>query len=89
VLGGLWWQDWQRQAEAESRPLVVVAEDAMLKAGNGDSWPDRLRSRLPRGVEARQLARRGGWVQVELAGGAVGWIPKTKIVTAEYTEHTE
>lgn len=81
VLGGLWCQDWRRQTAAEARPVVIVTADAMLKAGNGDSWTDRLNARLPRGVEARELSRRGGWVQVELAGGAVGWLPETAVMS--------
>ena len=79
VLGGLWWQDWRRQTAQRDRPLVIVTNDAALKTGNGETWPDRLKSKLPRGVEGRELARRGGWVQVELAGGAVGWLPETAI----------
>jgi hypothetical protein len=78
ALGGLWWHDW-RYTRQETRPLVVVADEALLRRGNGASYPPRLEPRLPQGVEARELTRRGGWVQVELAGGAVGWLPEAAV----------
>jgi hypothetical protein len=80
VLGGLWWQDWRHRERDEGKPLVVVKDDVLLRKGNGESYPPRLESRLPRGVEARELTRRGGWVQVELAGGAVGWLPEAAVL---------
>jgi hypothetical protein len=83
VLGGLWWRDWRHQANEHARPLVIVTDDTALKAGNGETWPDRLKWRLPRGVEARELTRRGGWVQVELAGGFVGWLPERKVISSK------
>lgn len=79
LLGGLWWHDWRvREADA-ARPRVVVRDDVYLRKGNADGYPPRLEPRLPRGVEARELTRRGGWVQVELAGGVVGWLPETAV----------
>jgi hypothetical protein len=76
VLGGLWWHEARH---ADPRPLVVVAADTVLRKGNADAYPPRLEGRLPAGVEARELTRRGGWVQVELAGGAVGWLPEAAV----------
>ena len=58
----------------------MVTDDAVLRRGNAESYPPRLDPRLPRGVEARELTRRGGWVQVELAGGAAGWLPETIVL---------
>jgi len=78
VLGGLWAYDW-RQALADPRLLLVVTDDATLRRGNGPTYPPRLEPNLPKGVEAREVARRGGWVQVELAGGTVGWLPETAV----------
>lgn len=83
LLGGLWWHDWRlRDAEA-ARPRVVVRDDVFLRKGNADGYPPRLEPRLPRGVEARELTRRGGWVQVELAGGVAGWLPESAIQRTE------
>jgi hypothetical protein len=78
ALGVMWLQDWREREAAE--PLVIVSEDVLLRKGNADAFPARLTPRLPRGVEARELSRRGGWVQVRLAGGAIGWLPETAIV---------
>jgi hypothetical protein len=80
LLGGLWWREWQRQSLDESRPWLVVRDDVTLRTGNGESWGPRLPAKLPRGAEARELTRRGGWVQVELAGGAVGWLPEAAVL---------
>lgn len=80
VLGGFWWYDWRQQHQENARPLVVVRRDTVLRRGNGDSFPPRFDSRLPAGVEARILSTRGGWVQVELAGGAAGWLPEDSIL---------
>jgi hypothetical protein len=82
ILGGLWQQDWQRQTDDNSRPLLIVKDYCDLKLGNGEKWPDRLKWRLPPGVEARELSRRGGWVHLELAGGAAGWLPETDLMTS-------
>jgi hypothetical protein len=78
LLGWLWWQDAKSR---DVRPLVIVKADADLRKGNGPGFPLRSPSKLPRGVEARELSRRGGWVQVELAGGAVGWLPESAVLT--------
>jgi len=80
LLGGFWWQDARRQTNEHARPLILLTRECALKAGNGDSWPDRLKWRLPPGVEVRELARRGGWIQVELASGAAGWLPESHAI---------
>jgi hypothetical protein len=54
--------------------VLVLTADEVLRTGNGPSYPARLDAPLPRGAEVRERARRGGWVQVELTGGAVGWV---------------
>lgn len=74
---------WQlaREAnwEAESPPLVLI-RDTYLRAGNGESYPPRLEVKLPRGGEVRERLRRGGWVQVEAANGAVGWVQEGNVI---------
>ncbi|MBA4188597.1 MAG: hypothetical protein C0467_11405 [Planctomycetaceae bacterium] len=80
VLGGFWWHDSREREQAERHPLVVLASDVVLRRGNAETYPARVESRLPRGVELRKLAERGGWVQVRLAGGVVGWVPGTAVV---------
>ena len=83
VLSGLWYQDHRHRMRNEGKPPVVLKFDATLRKGNGNFWPPRLDANLPRGVEARELGRRGGWVQVELAGGTVGWVPETVVMGVE------
>jgi hypothetical protein len=67
----------QNQREA-AEPIMVVARDAPLRAGNGADYPPKLE--LPRGCEIRRLFERGGWLQVQTGGGVVGWLPATAVV---------
>lgn len=78
-LGALWLQDDRSRSRADEHPLVVVREDVHLRKGNAEAFPLRLDSpaKLPRGLEARALTHRGSWVQIQLAGGVIGWIPET------------
>jgi hypothetical protein len=78
VLGGLWLQDDRISARHHEHALIVVADDVALRKGNSESYPLRLDgvAKLPKGVEARELTRRGGWVQIRLADGVIGWIPE-------------
>lgn len=71
----LWKFDAERAADEEPPSLVVRAE-VYLRKGNGMTHPPRIDATLPRGTEVRERTRRGGWVQVEVAGGAVGWLPE-------------
>jgi hypothetical protein len=80
ALGTVWVRDARRHAADNALPLLVVTDDAILRKGNGDAFPARLEPAVPRGAEARELARRGGWVQVQLPGGAVGWLPAARLL---------
>jgi uncharacterized protein YraI len=59
----------------------VVAEPTPLRAGNAASYPVRVP--LPAGAEVRELLRRGAWVQVEVAGGAAGWVPAAALLPTD------
>ncbi|HSQ58002.1 MAG TPA: hypothetical protein VLM40_19920, partial [Gemmata sp.] len=83
LVGALWLKDQYGQRSANEHPRVVVLRKTTLHRGNAEAYPPRLETRLPRGVEARKLAERGGWVQIELAGGAVGWLPASSILICE------
>lgn len=78
VLGGLWLQDDRIRARDDEHPLIVVADDVSFRKGNSESYPLRLDgvAKLPKGVEAREVSHRGGWVQIRLADGVIGWIPE-------------
>lgn len=84
VLGAAWWHDSRDRQRANEQPLVVLTEDVLLRKGNADTYPARLETQLPRGVEARKLSERGGWVQIRLAGGVVGWVPAMAVVSDEW-----
>ncbi|MBL8797020.1 MAG: hypothetical protein JNM56_24170 [Planctomycetia bacterium] len=75
-------EDWQLRQEA-AEPLVVLAQDGVqLLSGNGPRFPARYETRLHPGVEARLRYDRGRWVQIELAGGEVGWVPRSAVLLA-------
>jgi hypothetical protein len=80
ALGGLWLQDFRIRQREESLPLLVATRAATPRRGNADAYPPRFDSALPRGAEVRELSRRGGWVQVQLPGGAVGWLPEASVI---------
>jgi tetratricopeptide (TPR) repeat protein len=69
----------------EGRPaLAVVAQNnTPLQRGNSADYPLRINDRLPAGVEMRVFGERGGWLQVELARGEVGWVEKNAVVMVE------
>jgi hypothetical protein len=74
---------WEDGRERE-RPLVVVAEDGvLLRKGDGLAFPPRYDTPLGAGVEARRLFQRGDWLQVELSGGEVGWVPRGAVLVDE------
>ena len=83
AAAGLWtyltWRGW-REAE---RPLVVIARDGVpLARGNGPTYPPNPQlPQLNRGMEARLLHNRGGWVQLQFPGGEIGWLPRQAVVT--------
>jgi hypothetical protein len=80
LAAGLAVQAWMARQET-LHPLVVVAEDGVaLRSGNGLAYPPRYQTPLNRGVEARLLYRRGTWLQIELAGGQVGWVPASAVL---------
>ncbi|HEY2787056.1 MAG TPA: SH3 domain-containing protein [Fimbriiglobus sp.] len=63
--------------------VVVPESGAVLRTGNADSYPPRTAFPLPRGAELTVLIRRGGWVQVQLAGGAVGWVREGELLESK------
>jgi hypothetical protein len=80
LLGGVWVQDFRQQQRENADPLVIVTDDTLLRTGNSEAYPARLEPRLPRGVEAWERSRRGGWIQVRLSSGVVGWVPEMAVV---------
>src|SRR5439155_3100745 len=80
VAGSLALQEWSERTEA-LHPLVVIAADGLpLRKGNGVLYPPRFELPLNRGVEASLQFERGDWLQIELANGAGGWVPRTAVL---------
>lgn len=81
--GWVGWRIASEEAADREYPAAVVAADAVLRRGNGDSHAARLPMPLPAGVEVRVVGDRGGWVRVRVAGGATGWLPESAVVRAD------
>ncbi len=72
---------WRQERDDAAHPLAVIATDGVrLRRGDGTAYPPRYEARLRPGVEARLLHIRGDWLQLELAGGEVGWVPHENVV---------
>jgi hypothetical protein len=79
------WAAEARQISLERRyPPVVIARDGVqLLVGNGSRYPPRYETPLHRGVEAQLRHDRGRWLQIELGGGQVGWVPRDAVLLDE------
>jgi len=76
VAASLALDEWREQQES-LHPLVVIAADGVpLRKGNGALYPPCSEMPLKCGVEARLRFARSGWLQIELAGGQTGWVPR-------------
>ena len=80
--GGYWVYLENELAWQEQHPLVVIAQDKLpLRKGNGPSYPSNPDLPfLARGMEARRLHERGGWLQIQFASGELGWVEKTAVL---------
>jgi hypothetical protein len=71
----------REEQEQNAHPLVVIARDGvLLRRGDGTTFPPRYDTPIHRGVEARRRFERGGWVQIELSGGEIGWVPREAVL---------
>ncbi len=79
AAGGLWtYLTWRVSRDAGQPVMVVSAEEVPLWRGNGPTHEmHKTMPHLHRGMEGRLLHRRGGWLQVRLPGGEIGWLPQT------------
>jgi hypothetical protein len=83
--GLLLWGWLTAGAEYErAHPLLVVSKETPLYRGNGPNYPSHPDlPALPRGLEARQLLRRGAWLQVQLGSGEIGWLPAAVVLVVD------
>lgn len=68
-----------------SRPVVVIATNGVqLRKGDGWGFQPRYETPVNKGAEARLLYRsESGWLQVELAGGEIGWVAQSEAVVED------
>ena len=65
------------RAESNRIEAVVVTENAYVRSGPGESSP-RL-AEIHEGLKVRVLGERAGFLQVSLANGLTGWVPREQI----------
>ena len=81
-MGG--WHELHQIETDRQTPLVVLTANAEFYRGNGVSYPQHpVLPILPRGLELRQLHRRGQWLQIRLTTGEVGWVPISSALVVE------
>lgn len=71
--------DWHRFERIE-RGVVVCAE-VVARKGNADSYDPAFTEPLKEGTEFQVVERRGAWLQIQLAGGQIGWVPDAATTT--------
>ena len=80
---GGWYELHQIETDRQT-PLVILTANAEFYRGNGVGYPQHpVLPVLPRGLEVRQLHRRGQWLQVRLTTGEVGWVPMGSVLVVE------
>jgi tetratricopeptide (TPR) repeat protein len=56
------------------RTGVIVAEEAVVRKGNGESYAPQLPQPLHAGTEFEVLEERGSWLAIQLDNGTSGWV---------------
>lgn len=65
------------RAESSRIEAIVVTENAYVRSGPGESSP-RL-AEIHEGLKLRILGEREGFLQVSLANGLTGWVPREQV----------
>jgi SH3-like domain-containing protein len=71
--------DWHRFERIERG--VVVRAEVVARKGNADSYDPAFTEPLKEGTEFQVVERRGAWLQIQLAGGQIGWVPDAATTT--------
>jgi hypothetical protein len=58
---------------------VLVADDVMVRKGDGESYAPLFAQPIHQGVEFDVLEQREGWVHIELADGNQGWVRNREV----------
>jgi tetratricopeptide (TPR) repeat protein len=82
LVGTAWggFAGWQFLADRLWPPGVVAGEQAVLREGNGPAFRPIRSQPLPPGAEFRVLNEKGDWLQVRLATGQKGWLPRAGVL---------
>lgn len=75
-----WFMEWNERSHRNRQPFGIVTHSQVLRRGDGLSFLPRRDLPLPAGAEVRVLQRRGEWLQVELADGTAGWLPRAGLL---------
>lgn len=70
---------YQLHDEAVRPGAVLVGTPQVLRLGRGEGSDPALKQPLGPGVELRITQQRGDWVEVELASGQTGWLPRAAV----------
>lgn len=65
---------WFTQSQYTIRAGVIVAEEVVVRKGNGESYTPQLPQPLHAGTEFIVLEERGSWLAIQLDNGISGWI---------------
>jgi hypothetical protein len=76
IVWSIYWADAYR-TRTLGQPIGVVrrGEPALVREGNGLSYPTVSEDRLRPGTELRILGKRGDWLHLRTPSGLTGWIP--------------
>ena len=73
-LPGLRRSTWCTQSRYATRAGVIMAEEVVVRKGNGESYTPQLPQPLHAGTEFVVLEERGSWLAIQLNNGINGWI---------------
>ena len=65
---------WLTQSQYMTKAGVIVAEEVVVRKGNGESYTPQLPQPLHAGTEFVVLEERGSWLAIQLDNGVSGWI---------------
>ena len=88
ILGLIGFAAWEWKCERERNEdridlPCVVHEESVLRTGNGETYPPRLPASIPAGTEVRRVAERGGWVQIRMESGEIGWLTEPQLLAVQ------
>jgi len=65
---------WLRVAEFRADGIAVLVGEAVVRQGDGEEFPVMTAVESAEGAIVAVLASRGGWMQVRLPDGTIGWV---------------